>query len=200
MRAGDAWRRAHHHGGEHPRQRRPLLRQRAPGGVGDHRHRPLRRGDAAAAAVHHGGDAAVGGHARRRRALLQRIFSPFSFEDVPLVVPTRTFDAAARPAGRRPHRVARRGGSGPHGRRRRRPPRRGRHRVHRATSSSTAATRSCGPDRWRTGSRPVTVSSPCSRRRRPRAWPAGDTRQPCVDLKGYFELLTSEARSASTPG
>ena len=62
---------------------------------------------------------------------VQRIFSPFSFEDVPLAVPTRTFERPARPAGRRPHGLAARSRPGPHGRRRRRLTAGRRHRLHR---------------------------------------------------------------------
>ena len=45
-----------------------------------------------------------------------RIFAPFNFEDIPLTLPSRTFERSAGLPGRRPHRVPPRSWARPYGR------------------------------------------------------------------------------------
>ena len=178
MRATTPAGRPHRHGGQHARQRRPLLRQRAPGRVGDHRDRPLRRGDAAAAAGRHGGPAALGGLARRRRPVRPEDLLPVLLRGRPARAAHPDVRAAARPAGRWPPGLAARGRPGPHGRRRRR------------AGCPTQGIVFTGDILFH-GGHPIVWAGPvanwiaaCDRvlalqpdRRRPRARPAGDARR-----------------------
>ena len=158
-----AGRRAHRHGRQHACQRRPLLRQRAGGRIGDPLDRPLRRGDGPAAPVHHGRHDARRAVPRSGRRVPGAHLRPVRLRRRAAHAAVANLRGPARSARRRPAGVTGGGGPGPHGRRRHRAPARPTASSSPGTSSSTVATPSSGPVRWPTGSGPATASSPWSR-------------------------------------